>query len=357
MIVCISEDRPSQLIGVQLLVLSLLRHCPGVRIHLSCPNAPQTFEEWARSVPGAEMAATKPETSGLGWNVKPDVLLECLEAGHDEVVWMDSDVLVNADFRTTFASSAPEVVVATEDSYWGQAQGWPGRTELWGLRHSRTLETVVNTAILRVTSHHVALLHAWKKLLSHPKYLCAQALPNIQRSLHMVGDQDAFTALLASQQFSAVPVRLLQRGTEIAHCYGPAGYRPSERLRSLTRGQPMFFHSMGLKPWYVDDYRAAAPSRTIPTRLRHYYDQIHLDLSPYSLVARTYQDELDRPTWIDARTVPGKAMRAVARTSPVFTELPLAMLDSVVRTFRRRLSIRRYGVDPEFALQTSPLSP
>ena len=86
-------------------------------------------------------------------------------------------------------------------------------------------------------------------MLSHPAYLKAQAQPWYERPLHMIGDQEVLTGLLGSVDFQETSIRLLRRGTDIAQCFGPAGFTPVERLRSMIGHRPAFVHAMGPKPW------------------------------------------------------------------------------------------------------------
>jgi hypothetical protein len=132
MIVCIYEDRPKYLIGVKLTVLSLARHCPDLPVIISCPQPPATFRRWVEAQPNAKLLA-EDDLAEVGWNVKPTILLRHLNEGHPEVIWIDSDIIVNRDFRSSFQNLNDDTLVATQEDYWGQYQGGTHRTVAWGL--------------------------------------------------------------------------------------------------------------------------------------------------------------------------------------------------------------------------------
>jgi len=349
MIVCIYEDRPKYLIGVKLTVLSLARHCPDLPVIISCPQPPATFRQWAEVQPNVKLLA-EDDLAEVGWNVKPTILLRRLNEGHSEVVWIDSDIIVNRDFRQRLQHLSDDTVIATQEDYWGQYQGGSHRTVAWGLKPSRTFPTTINTGIVRVTPHHVELLKAWQAMLNDPTYIQASTAPYYDRPLHMLGDQEVLTALLGSIEFSHVPVEMLKRGTDIAQCYGPAGYTPTERLQTLLKGQglPALVHSMGRKPWEM----ALSPAEiwssqeSLKKRLRTYYEHIHLELSPYTSIARQYRQQIEEDApWMDVLTFPARLLAVLSAGHPTLQGLPLALFDAGVRHTRRLLGIARYRLN------------
>lgn len=359
MIVCVHEDRADYLIGVKLTVLSLARHCPELPVIISCPHPPAAFRQWVEGLPNAQLVAD-PALAGLSWNVKPTILQRLLEEGYPNVIWIDTDIIVNKDFRQRFSHLDDETLVVTQDVYWGQQQGGIHRTVAWGLKPGRTLPAAVNTGIVRVTKEHVKLLQAWQTMLNHPTYQYVQRLPYYERPLHMLTDQEVFTALLGSTEFLHVPVEMLERGVDIAQCFGPAGYTPTEQLRNLRRGLPAFIHSMGRKPWE----RAPSPrdiwtfEEPLLRRLRKYYDYIHLELSPYTSIARQYREQLgEEATWMDIKSTPARALATLSAGHPALQEFPLALFDAGVRYARRLLGIGRYSLEPSFNQESSPLDP
>jgi hypothetical protein len=358
MIVCVHEDRPEYLIGLKLTVLSLTRHCPDLPVIISCPHPPDTFRQWVATLSNAQLMAD-PNLAGLSWNVKPTILLKCLNEGHRDVIWIDTDILVNQDFRPRLGHLDDKTLVVTQEVYWGQQQGGNHRTLAWGLKPERILPTTVNTGVVRVTPQHIELLHAWQTLLNHPAYRQAQLQPYYERPLHMLTDQEVLTALLGSTEFSDIPIKMLERGVDIAQCFGPAGYTPTERLHNLRRGLPAFIHSMGRKPWE----RAPSPKQVwsskepLLRRLRKYYDYIHLELSPYTALAREYQEQVgEEATWMEMKSTPARLLATLSAGHPTLQGFPLALFDAGVRYTRRLIGMGRYRFDSSFNLESSPLS-
>src|SRR5450432_3853927 len=109
MIICTYEDRPSDLVGVQLLVSSLPRHVPGVPVHVACPAPGAELASWLRASPGVTLDETHDDRL-RGWNVKAGLLTRLLDAGHEEVLWIDSDVIVAGDFRSLIPDATSLVV-------------------------------------------------------------------------------------------------------------------------------------------------------------------------------------------------------------------------------------------------------
>ena len=359
MIVCVHEDRAEYLVGLKLTVLSLVRYCPDLPILISCPRPPDSFRQWAGTLPNVQLL-TDPNLAGLSWNVKPTILLRCLNEGHRDVIWIDADILINRDFRPRLAHLDDQTLVVTQEVYWGQEQGGSHRTVAWGLQPSRTLPATVNTGIVRVTPHHVELLKAWRTMLGHPAYRQAQIQPYYERPLHMLTDQEVLTALLGATEFSHIPVEMLERGVDIAQCFGPAGYTPTERLHNISQGLPAFIHSMGRKPWE----RAPSPSsiwssgEPLLRRLRKYYDYIHLELSPYTSIAHEYREQLgEEATWLEVKSTPARLLATLSAGHPTLQGFPLALFDAGVRHARRLLRIGRYRFDTSFNLESSPLEP
>ncbi|WP_432544289.1 nucleotide-diphospho-sugar transferase [Kineococcus sp. SYSU DK002] len=333
--IVIAEDRASHRVGVQIAVASIARHCPGADVVLHCPWADERFEEWARDR-GVSTLHRSGVPRGAGWNVKPSLLLQHLRAGHDEVVWVDADVLTHRDWRPLLAGVGEDVLVATEETYWGQAQGGTHRTRAWGLEVGRSMPRTVNTGLVRVTSAHVELLEAWAAMLQEPTYREAQQQDWTRRPLHLLGDQEVLTALLGSAQFAAVPLRLLRQGVEIAQCYGPAGFTPRDRLTAALPGRsvPPLVHAMGVKPW---ERRARSGALG---KLRSRYEEMHSLTSPYAVLAAAYRDELLADTsWMPRLPLGRGGERAAS-----LAELPLATVDHAVRAARRVLGIGRYEI-------------
>lgn len=351
-VVCIHDDRPENAVGIVLAVLSCARHAPGFEVIVSAPGATHAFRDWLASQPNARPMASEP-TAGEGWNAKPALLLALLDA-HPAVVWLDSDIVLTADVTRFFTGLDDAVLVAAEEPYWGQEQGGTFRTVAWGLEPARRLTSTVNSGILRVTREHRPLLEAWRTMLGHATYRAAQAKPWYERPLHMVGDQEALTGLLASSDFSHVPVVQLRRGHDIAQCFGPAGFTPLERLRSLRSGDPPFVHAMGPKPW-IDPPAASGARPSWTDRLRRRYRGLSLELSPYCPAVRAYVAQLGvELAWSRPRSRLGRLLAATGGRRAAAMGWPLAIVDHGARWIRRRLGVARYRTSNDFVLRERP---
>ncbi len=353
-IVCFYEDRLDSYPGVKLAVLSLARHAPELRVVLMCPTPDAEFSAWVGQQPNVISLLVR-AVPATGWNIKPTVLLEMLRS-HSEVLWMDSDIIVTGDIRKYFAGLPPNVVVATEETYWGQQQGGNSRTVEWGLEVARPLPCTVNSGVIRVTRHHEGMLQAWQTMLKHPTYVLAQSKPWYERPIHMIGDQEALTGLLGSKDFVHLPVRLLRRGAEIAQCFGPAGFTPGERVRALLGEGPFMIHAMGPKPW-LRQLKAPKMLGTRPrvAALRSWYEYLALDISPYCVAARDYGSDGGIDVgWAWPRSVIGKIMSALGGRRPPGPGFALALFDHLGRWFRRRLNMGRYSENLEYVLKERP---
>jgi hypothetical protein len=329
MIVCVHEDRPQAFVGLQLTLLSLRRHCPQVPVAVSCPGATPDLLAWLRQLSLPVLVSRVGQARG--WDVKPDLLLDLLADGHDDVVWIDSDILVTAALPEPLVGADPAAVVVTEEPYWDTREP-VDRAAAWGLPPGRRLPCTLNTGLLRVTPKHVPLLEAWRELLTAPSYRAAQEAPWRERPRHLMGAQGVLEALLMSRRFCDVPVVVLRRGTHIAQCHGAAGYTPVDRLRTLASGRrvPPLVHALGDKPW--DQRVVPGPPRV---RLVSYVNRLHHELSPYTRSADEYREDLpDVRRWSRPRSRVARVLATLTGGHPVLQELPLALLDGAARRVR-----------------------
>ncbi len=326
MIVCIAEDRASFEVPVKLLLLSLARHCRDLQVKLFYPAASEAFGVWIAGLPQVDLI-TSPIPGAQGWNVKPQAILSLLESGHDDVLWIDSDIIVTRDFLKEFEILGERTMVATEEALWGNysdADAW--RARRWGMSVGREFPFTINTAVLRMTRSHIPLLREWQRLLESEPYQNAQRLGPDQRPQHMFGDQDVLTAVLASKEFSDIDVKFFRRGADIIQYFGLSGYTCAERLRNLVRGPPKFIHSQVFKPW-VKFRRRHAIENT-----RDFLDSLYLDLSPYTLAATKYAHELTEPCpWMRPQSRLGAFLRAIGLWYAPLVGLPVAALADFVR--------------------------
>jgi hypothetical protein len=152
---CLYEDRVECLTGLKLAILSLSRHCPQLPLIVTCPGATESFRRWLGRFSQVEIRE-EPSLDAQGWDLKPALLARRLAEGHSDVVWIDADLLVTAPLPPVLEQAGPATCVVAEEPY------RPGReaidrARLWGFPRGRTL----NSCIVRVTPHHVALLEAW----------------------------------------------------------------------------------------------------------------------------------------------------------------------------------------------------
>jgi hypothetical protein len=327
-VICVAEDRRSCEPAVRLLVASLSRHCKGVAVQLFFPDPPNGFREWLKQYPSVNLNAHPVEGGWQKYDVKPQALFSLLKQGFQEVLWIDSDVLVCADFRLLFNVLGQDVLVLTEEALCS-AHADPGglRARLWGFKVGRVLPFLANTAIIRVTQAHVALLQRWMELLRDPAYRDAQQSPWDARPVHLMGDQEVLTAMLTSIEYSHVPLKFLKRGDQIIQYFGSSGYTVWERVKHLIYGMPPFVHSQGYKPWW--------PREEVSTGgLSARFNAIYKELTPYTYLARRYGDKLESRDWLELRTPLLRVSRALAfGQAPLFGIL-LAVIADIARLLK-----------------------
>ena len=254
------------------------------------------------------------------YDVKPSVLLDGLNSGVEACLWLDTDVLINGNLDF-LAAEREDTVIVTQDP-WEYADGSTFRCGSWGLQAGRSLPGPLNSAVVRVTALHRPMLEAWHALLSTEVYLAEQAKPIPLRDRNILGDQDALSALLASQQFAGVPVRRLRHASEILQHHGAGAYGFAQRWQTLRHGLPPLIHAMGtVKPWKMPD----RPSLTGQPRV--YYERVYLELSPYLHLARQYRAELqEEAAWLDIQTIAGRLATIATVNQPALKGLWQAVL-------------------------------
>lgn len=325
------EDRPHALVGVKLVVLSLARRSPGLRVAVTVPGASTAFRRWVAAQDNAELHPLNLDATG--WNVKPWLLLHHLHAGNPRVVWLDADVIVTGDLEALLDRLPAQALVVAQDVWWGRAQGRPDRTLAWGLVPGRILPVTANTALVGVSPAHVPLLEAWAGLLATKSYRYAQTLEWQERPLHLWGDQEVLTALLGAEAWRHVEVAFLRRGRDIAQCYGAGSFTPAERLALRLRRQlPVLVHAMGPKPW---EPQPTSWDRTLCGRFWAAVERGHQHLSPYCWAAFSYRDQLGSEVhWSELHGM-GARLAAVVGDDPLLRELPLAVIDASRWLYRR----------------------
>jgi hypothetical protein len=326
LIVCIAEDRMGFGPPIKLLILSITKHCPALKIILIFPPADEDFVAWLSQYPQVTLR-TQPLPTAYGVNVKPQAILYLLDEAHEEILWIDSDIIVTRDMAESLAGLDERTLVITEEALWTPYRDPDGmRARMWGFKVGRVFPFTLNTGVLRATNSHYSLMTKWRELLESEEYRSAQRQDWRSRPLHMVSDQDVLTALLASEEFADIPVEILLRGRDIVQFFGPYGYTLRERLIHMTGRQPSFIHAQGPKPWLRASNKT--PSRTP----KNYLYDLYLDLSPYTLTASRFQRELSEPSpWMQAHSFAALALRAMGFWYAPLVGLPIAALADLVR--------------------------
>jgi len=324
--ICIAEDRKSCEPALKLLLASLHKYCRGSSIDVFYPPADINFCSWAGQFAQIRLH-TKPLAGAYGWNVKPQAILYLLDRGYDEIVWIDSDVILMGNIFHLFSDVDINTIVATEEALWGRPKDPSGlRARLWGFRVGRILPFTLNTAVTRFTKSHYLFLRRWQEILESKEYQDAQQVVWYNRPVHMMGDQDVFTALLSSDEFSQTPIKILRRGRDIIQYFGLYGYTSLERFINLLCSRPSLIHSQGEKPWIANWESGHSHG------LRKYVERLYLDLSPYTLCARPFRTNLgDGTAWMRAHSATSAILRAVGLWYPPLVGLPLALLIDVMR--------------------------
>jgi hypothetical protein len=354
--VCIAEDREAFEPSLKLLLASLGHHCPGMAISLFYPVANQAFLRWLRAYPQVQLQTDRLR-NGYGWNVKPEAIMQLLDAGCDEVIWIDSDVLVTRDIRPLFHGLDEAVFVAGEQMLAPNRKDDDGaglRAQLWQFSVGRVLRTGLNSGVLRATRRHYPLIKRWWELLQSDAYQRCQRKEKVMRKrpIHMRGDQDVLIALLTSTEFAQIPLKTLRRGKHIVQFDGVWGYTTAERTRNALGDGPTFIHSIGGKPWVARCWESDRPNH-----LREYLKMVYLDVSPYTLSSAKFKEDLGSDTnWMCAHYKLSSVLRLLAMQHPALTGLPMAVFADITWLIKRvHHSLFRQGrIPPSPQLPSRP---
>src|SRR5580704_15302092 len=109
--VCVAEDRPACEPALKILLLSLTTHCPALEVNLFYPTAGDQFRMWMKKCPQVVLQEERLK-SDSGWNVKPQAVMCLLNQGFDEVIWIDSDILVNRSLADALSELDSETMAA-----------------------------------------------------------------------------------------------------------------------------------------------------------------------------------------------------------------------------------------------------
>jgi hypothetical protein len=323
--ICVAEDRASCEPCLKVLLLSLQRHCSGWRVDLFYPVADEKFRLWLRRCPQVQLHTDELQ-GGCGWNIKPRAAMHLLDKGFDEVIWIDSDIVVTENILDSISNLAPDTVVATDHTLAEERDDSDARrARLWGLPVGRSLPTALNSGVVRVTRQHYGLMQDWWELLQSGVYQEFQKKKWSERPVHMLGDQDVLTALLTSRKYAALPLHVLKRGKHILQFDGIWGYTVPERARNLLGNGPAFVHSAAGKPW----------SEKWPRTFSGFKDRVkwvYLDVSPYTLWAMQYRAEMECDMgWARPHFFLSRLLRIAGLGRPALTGAPMAAIADLVR--------------------------
>lgn len=341
--VCIAEDRAVCEPAVKLLILSLTANSPQTPASVFFPPASAEFTSWIRQFPHVHLDKGC-VTEGCGWNVKPKAILYLLDAGYEEVIWIDSDILVTGSIRSVFAGLDERVLGVTEHTLAEERDDRDARrARLWGLPVGRTFPVAFSSGVIRATRQHRRLMERWWELLQSDAYRSAQRADWYERPVHMLGDQDVLTALLTSREFSAIPLRMLRRGWDIIQFDGVWGYSIPERIVNLLGHGPTFIHAGAAKPWLVNWNTRG---------LREYIKMVYLDLCPYTMAALRYRSDLGGDiSWTRPHYKASAIQRVLGLRRPPLTGLLMAAFAQVARL------LRRLGITHSRRSSTIPIQP
>ena len=116
-----------------------------------------------------------------GWNIKPALLLEELNAGWPEALWIDSDLIVTRPLSALVREFRGDLLILAQE--WIDAEPVPVAPS-WGLPSARPI-SVVNNCFVRVTQAHRPFLERWLEMLHDKRYREAQAVPYEKRPMHL----------------------------------------------------------------------------------------------------------------------------------------------------------------------------
>jgi hypothetical protein len=222
-----------------------------------------------------------------------------------------------------FSSLRREALGIAEEALLAPKDDDAFRARAWGFPVKRTFPFVLNACVMRVTNEHVPLLKRWKELLGIPTYVHAQHQPMNLRPAHMFGDLDVLMALLCSEEFGAIPVKILRRGRDIIQYYEQTGFTVAERITCMLMGMPIFVHQQGWKPWI-------SGSEGKLKGLRGKLVAAHQDQSPYTVTAISLNPAAIE-SWMKPRSGLSSVLRIIGFGNAPLTGLPTAAVFDLER--------------------------
>lgn len=326
--VCIAEDRPALEPAIRLLLASLAREWPGQHIDLFFTPETSDFDAWVGKFPDVAFHRSRIAGEYSKYDVKPHAFLALFDMGAEDVVWIDSDIIIAGKIAPLFDGLDDLTVVITEEALGDFHSDDNGlRARLWGFPVGREFPFCLNTGVLRMTSLHRPLIERWRDLLQSETYKATQSVSWRERPVHCLGDQDVLTALLASTEFAATPCKLLKRGADVLQYFGAYGYTLRERCLHLFTGPPPIIHSMGHKPWWEHEGKSENGYER--------FVRLYREMSPYTFCARDYRDELVSADWLSPRSGTARWLDKGSFGSMALNGAPLAIVADLKRLFMR----------------------
>jgi hypothetical protein len=321
--VCAYEDRAVAMDSLILMGESLCAADRGVSLHLTVPDAPAAVRAWAKRRPAVILSTNRPK-GVTGWDVKPWLMLQQLDEGNPQVLWLDDDIIVTRPISTIIREFPPDSLIFAEE--WVPTE-FLHVSHHWGMPSVRPVR-LFNNCLIRATQAHRPLLERWLQMTRDPKYREAQALPYERRPRHLLHDGWLLIALLEGE-FAHLPFDYVRRGPHIAQCAGSSAYRPFDRLLDLSRGLPPMIHGLGRKPW---------DPTLEQSRVQRFLLDLATDVSPYVLAARRVAKGVNvSPEWLASRTRLGAMLRGLTAGHPGLTGLPLASIHALHMSISRKM--------------------
>jgi hypothetical protein len=305
--VVVADDRGDGETGLKITIASLARFCPAVPVLLFRPRPSPQFGAWLRAYPQVSILNRWPE-GVKEWNCKPFLLNEALDYGFERVVWLDSDVLISRPPKPLYSWSDPNTLFATEQptSLVVGPRSMDRLAAAWSLPLGKSHDAELNSCLVGVTSAHRHLLTRWAELVSSPAYLRFVGTPVNSRPFGFRGDQDVLGALVSSEEFRDVDVRLLRNGIDMIHSGGGLAVPLSRCFLGIFRPVPAVVHAGGGKPWVVMSNEFGRRS----AKFFVFYRRLLQEVSPYMAEAERLRDELEEEApWLGAKTSTGRLLR------------------------------------------------
>lgn len=332
---CTFEDRKTHWIGLKFLSLSLEKYCTNFHLTIFISYDSYELSSWIEN--NCKYVSLRVhEFYNTGWNIKPEVLLLMLNEGHQEVVWLDSDIIFVQNIQNIAKNLSPETLLICQDALRNSRE--KERTNFFNLKIKRELGESINTSFIRVHNNkqHLDLLKEWARLMTTKEYKKNQSLPRNQRPSYMVGDQDVLEAILASDLHfnpASIPIKYLYTGKEHITAIVPHAFSILERLKTFFGfNKPYIINSQGgVKPWKAKNWGNGLLTTPI------------WQLHPYIELVKGYKPLLEEDfiSEISSYSIISNFCRVITINNPYLQGIPLIiMIDiwSKINIFKKLLS-------------------